>query len=333
MMQPAWLTGLCDTEAPAVLVTVAIVEGSGPRAAGAAMAVTAGGQFDTIGGGHLELKACEIARAMLAGGAGLERLQRFPLGPALGQCCGGVTHLAFELIVDRKQLRALQERLRAGQDSIRLIPLATHAPALLLESAGPHADAHRSAHLSNHPLLGRTLATPINPPRNRLYLFGAGHVGAALVQALSALPCHVTWIDEREDLFPAQLPSNVTVELTDAPEDCVEQAPAHAYFLVMTHSHALDQKLAEAILRRPALHWFGLIGSKTKRMLFEHRLASRGVDAPRIARMTCPIGLPGITGKEPAVIAASVCAQLLLAWEADRRDHPSHAASQFTESP
>jgi xanthine dehydrogenase accessory factor len=151
-------------------------------------------------------------------------------------------------------------------------------------------------------------------------LFGAGHVGAALVQALAPLPCHVTWVDEREDLFPAVLPANVTVEITDTPDAVAADAPAHAYFLVMTHSHALDQSLAEAILQRPALHWFGLIGSKTKRMLFEHRLAARGVPALRIAQMTCPIGLPGIAGKEPAVIAASVAAQLLQCWQLDALD-------------
>jgi xanthine dehydrogenase accessory factor len=128
----------------------------------------------------------------------------------------------------------------------------------------------------------------------------------------------VTWVDERDDLFPAQLPANVVVEATDIPEALAEQAPPGTSFLVMTHSHALDQRLAEAILRRPDFHddWFGLIGSNTKRKQFEHRLQERGIDRARLDAMVCPIGVPGIEGKAPAVIAVAVAAQLLMVWEA-----------------
>jgi xanthine dehydrogenase accessory factor len=141
-------------------------------------------------------------------------------------------------------------------------------------------------------------------------------VGAALVRALAHLPCRVNWVDEREDMFPADVPANVRIEASDAPEDLVADAPPNAHYLVMTHSHALDQRLAAAILARPDVGWFGLIGSKTKRKQFEHRLRARGFDPARIEAMACPIGLPGITGKQPAVIAASVSAQLLILWEA-----------------
>jgi xanthine dehydrogenase accessory factor len=138
------------------------------------------------------------------------------------------------------------------------------------------------------------------------------------VRALAALPCRVTWVDEREDLFPAQLPANVTIEATDIPEALAEQAAPGTSFLVMTHSHALDQRLAEAILKRPAFgtDWFGLIGSNTKRKQFEHRLRERGVDQGRLDAMVCPVGVPGIEGKQPAVIAVAVAAQLLMVWEA-----------------
>jgi xanthine dehydrogenase accessory factor len=149
-------------------------------------------------------------------------------------------------------------------------------------------------------------------------LFGAGHVGAAIVRALAELPCRVTWVDEREDLFPEQVPANVTVEATDTPEALVAQAAPGTSFLVMTHSHALDQRLAEAILKRPSFDqdWFGLIGSNTKRKQFEHRLAERGIAQARLDAMACPIGVPGIEGKAPAVIAVAVAAQLLMVWEA-----------------
>ena len=147
-------------------------------------------------------------------------------------------------------------------------------------------------------------------------LFGAGHVGAAIVRALAELPCRVTWVDEREDLFPAAVPANVSVEATDIPEALVEEAAPGTTFLVMTHSHALDLRLSNAILSRPGQDWFGLIGSSTKRRQFEHRLRERGIANERIEAMVCPIGLPGIEGKAPAVIAASVAAQLLTVWEA-----------------
>lgn len=162
----------------------------------------------------------------------------------------------------------------------------------------------------------RWLADAILAPRAHLMLFGAGHVGAALVRALAELPCRVTWVDERDDLFPAHVPANVTVEATDIPEALVEQAAPGTTFLVMTHSHALDLRLSNAILSRPGHDWFGLIGSSTKRRQFEHRLRERGVNDDRIGAMVCPIGLPGIAGKAPAVIAASVAAQLLTVWEA-----------------
>lgn len=161
----------------------------------------------------------------------------------------------------------------------------------------------------------RWLIDPCLAHRPHLMLFGAGHVGAAIVHALADLPCHVTWVDEREDMFPDSLPANVKMEATDIPEALIDAAPAAASFLVMTHSHALDQRLSERILRRADAGWFGLIGSKTKRMQFENRLRERGIPSERLADMVCPIGIPGISGKAPAVIAASVCAQLLLVWE------------------
>ena len=314
-----WLSELVG---PAVLVTVAIVEGSGPREAGTKMQVTASHLYDTIGGGHLEMRAIEIARAMLADGNALH-FERFALGPGLGQCCGGVVHLAFERL--DPTLRDILANLRQ-QDSWRVTAL-DGAPAWtlfdadghLLASANAAAPAFvtdRGAHVMHDATGRRWLVDPIFAARAHLTLFGAGHVGTAIVRALAHLPCTVTWVDEREDMFPSHVPANVTVEATDMLEALVDAAPAGASYLVMTHSHALDQRLTEAIMARADVGWFGLIGSKTKRKQFEHRLQARGVDQARIDAMVCPIGLPGIANKAPAVIAASVCAQLLMVWDA-----------------
>ena len=332
-----WLTAA--QRAPAVLVTVAIVEGSVPREPGAKMLVTAAGFAGTIGGGHLEHRAIEIARTMLREG-GAPKLERFALGPSLGQCCGVVAHLVFE-IAERDQMALLG--VRRHQDTWRITSVervggaAAHPAWALFDADGTHIagaavpsfDRAPGTHVFTDADGHRWLADAVLAPRAHLMLFGAGHVGAAIVRALAELPCRVTWVDEREDLFPAAVPANVTVEATDIPEVLVEEAAPGTTFLVMTHSHALDLRLSNAILSRPGRDWFGLIGSSTKRRQFEHRLRERGVGNERIEAMVCPIGLPGIAGKAPAVIAASVAAQLLTVWEA--LDHA--AASHLQHSP
>ncbi|MCQ0029492.1 xanthine dehydrogenase accessory protein XdhC [Burkholderia glumae] len=144
-------------------------------------------------------------------------------------------------------------------------------------------------------------------------LFGAGHVGHALVALLAHLPCIVQWVDTRDECFPDELPPNVQPEPTDTPEASVDAAPPGSYFLVMTHNHALDFALAERILRRDDFAYFGMIGSRTKRVKFERRLVGRGVAPARLADMICPIGVAGIVDKAPPAIAVAVCAELLQA--------------------
>lgn len=148
-------------------------------------------------------------------------------------------------------------------------------------------------------------------PPLHIVLFGAGHVGHALVALLGALPCVVQWIDARDECFPEEVPANVQVEATDTPEAVIDAAPPGSCFLVMTHNHALDLALAERIMRRRDFAYFGMIGSKTKRVKFARRLIERGVEPERLQRMICPIGVPGIADKAPASIAVAVCAQLM----------------------
>ncbi|KVH49087.1 xanthine dehydrogenase accessory protein XdhC [Burkholderia diffusa] len=158
----------------------------------------------------------------------------------------------------------------------------------------------------------RPRASAAQPPMH-IVLFGAGHVGHALVTLLGALPCVVQWVDTRDELFPDECPPNVQPEPTDTPEAVVDAAPPGAYFLVMTHNHALDFSLAAQIMRRRDFAYFGMIGSRTKRVKFERRLAARGVDPARLAEMVCPIGIAGIVDKAPGAIAVAVCAELLQA--------------------
>ncbi|MTW13290.1 xanthine dehydrogenase accessory protein XdhC [Pseudoduganella eburnea] len=304
-----WLTPAGE---PAVLVTVARAEGSVPREAGTHMLVTAGGQFDTVGGGHLEHRALDIARGMIgAGRSAAVHLERFPLGPSLGQCCGGVVWLLFEPVAGGLDEAMAQLRQRRREDSCRITAIDGAAECRLTDVR------HKETHIHTDGNGRRWLIDPVRAPRAHLVLFGAGHVGAAIVRALGELPCTVTWVDERDAMFPGEVPDNVTIEATDTPEACVDEAPDGASYLVMTHSHALDQRLCEAILSRHNVGWFGLIGSKTKRAQFSNRMEAKGLS---VESMVCPVGLPGIINKAPAVIAASVAAQLLLVWESQARD-------------
>ena len=142
-------------------------------------------------------------------------------------------------------------------------------------------------------------------------LFGAGHVGHALVKVLGTLPCVVQWVDARDELFPDEVPANVQIEATDLPDAIVDEAPAGAYFIVITHDHSLDFSLTQRIMRRDDFAYFGLIGSKTKRVKFERRLMERGVAAERLPEITCPIGVEGIVDKAPWSIGLAVAAQLM----------------------
>ena len=145
-------------------------------------------------------------------------------------------------------------------------------------------------------------------------------MGRAIVQLLEGIDCRVQWIDERESEFPGA-PSAPHIErlCVEPVEAEVRQAPPGAFYLVLTHSHELDQRITEAILRRGDFGYLGLIGSATKRAKFLRRYEERGVPGEALARLTCPIGVPGIAGKEPAVIAVGVVAQILQARPAARR--------------
>ena len=261
--------------ADGVLVSVDSVQGSGPREVGAWLAVFPQTLVNTIGGGHLEFQAITQARAWMSRAVSETPLStathedsaftaRYALGPALGQCCGGVVHLKFERI-SAADAPALQQRLLAN---------------------------------------GQPLA-----------LFGGGHVGRALVNILSSLPYNVQWVDSRDEIFPAQLPPNVMCENSDPVHAAVADLPSGASVLIMSFSHAEDLDVVAACLKRQRqqgdLKFVGLIGSKTKWATFRHRLEAKGFTANELAFVTCPIGVNGIAGKEPEVIAVAVAAQLL----------------------
>ncbi|MGA4633968.1 xanthine dehydrogenase accessory protein XdhC [Pseudomonas solani] len=252
----SWISALAELQQRSeacVLVTIIEERGSTPRNSGSKMVVSDDRIYETIGGGHLEFKAMEIAREMLRTRTQDTRLERFSLGASLGQCCGGATVLLFE---------------------------------------------------------------PMGQPQAHIALFGAGHVGRALVPLLASLPCKVRWIDSRENEFPAFIPAGVEKVVNDEVVDEVERMPVGSYFIVMTHNHQLDLELTTEILKRNDFAYYGLIGSKTKRVKFEHRLRDRGFASETVQRMRCPMGIAEVKGKLPAEIAISIAGEIIATYNA-----------------
>ncbi len=157
----------------------------------------------------------------------------------------------------------------------------------------------------------------LGPAPAPLTLFGAGHVGRALVQVLEGLPFAIDWVDARPESFAHPVPAGVRCLRMDDPCQAVKDAPANSIFLVMTHDHDLDYRLVKTILNRGDFAFAGLIGSKTKRARFAARLRRDGVDEKTRARLTCPVGMSGIPGKAPKAIAVAIAAQLLTLNKAD----------------
>jgi xanthine dehydrogenase accessory factor len=155
------------------------------------------------------------------------------------------------------------------------------------------------------------LRAELDARRMPVALFGGGHVGRAIVRALEPLPVRVSWVDSRDEIFPDGLPPHVSTEHSAPVEAAVRDLAPGTRVLVMSFSHAEDLEIVAACARRDDLPFVGLIGSKSKWASFRHRLEARGFTAAQIARITCPIGVPGVVGKEPEVIAAAVAAQLM----------------------
>lgn len=296
----AWLRAL-DRRTPSAMVSVLATEGSVPRGPGTRMIVTHAGALGTIGGGNLEFQVAEQARAILSLPPGSWRIQDFPLGPLLGQCCGGRVRLMVEHI-DPMRLGWLAE---AGEGQVLVSRLtASHVERFV----GGVLDAEPVTARGERPGVGGQFAERIGEYRRPLYLFGAGHVGQAIVRHAEKLPLRLAWFDTRP-LFESI--AGVALVPERSIEQCMADAPEDAAVVILTHDHALDYRLTKAALERGRTAFVGLIGSATKRARFLSRLARDGVSAHAIERLTCPIGVAGITGKEPDVIAIAVLAQLL----------------------
>jgi xanthine dehydrogenase accessory factor len=241
-----------------VRVEVTGTKGSAPRGAGAFMLVWLGGQSGTIGGGVLEWNAAKRAREMLALGVARDA-QSVALGPEIGQCCGGRVELGFERLCAMPMPE--QEKINAYAQGVEA------------------------------KLKGWRAEMPV-------YLYGAGHVGRAIVRAL---PFAVHWVDVAEERYPDWATHKI---IKTNPAAAVAQAPDGALHFVLTHSHSFDLEICHQVLSRPFGH-LGLIGSDTKKARFLKRLRELGHSETTLARLQCPIGDKRL-GKAPKGIALGV---------------------------
>ncbi|HEY0213401.1 MAG TPA: xanthine dehydrogenase accessory protein XdhC [Paenirhodobacter sp.] len=287
---------------PFVRVVVAEVRGSAPREPGAAMLVWPDTISGTIGGGQLEYEA--IARARQTR---VPHLDRIALGPAMGQCCGGAVTLAYEPSDGLGTLAPGWHARPVG--GLTEMPLAVRRALTRARDRGERPAL----------LIGGWLLEEVTAPPDELWIWGAGHVGRALVDVLAPLPdLRIRWADMAADRFPEIRFDTVTPLIAENPADLVNLAPRDARHLILTYSHALDLELCHSLLH----HGFtacGLIGSATKWARFRHRLRDLGHLDAQILRIACPIGDPAL-GKAPQAIAISVAAALLKELCARRAD-------------
>ncbi|MFK7763697.1 MAG: xanthine dehydrogenase accessory protein XdhC [Roseobacter sp.] len=303
----AALIEACRTYGPVTRVVVAALRGSGPREVGAAMLVWHDGFSGTIGGGTLEFQAISNARQHLT--PGHQSHSRHALGPDLGQCCGGAVELWSECF-DLDQAQSLPEDVifRGSGE----MPLAV---------TRLQAQSRNSGHPPAPQFIAGWMVEPVIAPTRHLWIWGAGHVGRALVDVFRPLPqMHLTWIDTHQSRFPGTSPAGVDLLVARAPEDLVKYAPATAEHVIVTYSHDLDLALCHHLLSH-GFAFAGLIGSATKWARFRSRLHQLGHAQPQIDRITCPIGNPAL-GKHPQAIAIGVGAAIL---------HPAARASTTLE--
>ncbi|MCF6291852.1 MAG: xanthine dehydrogenase accessory protein XdhC [Robiginitomaculum sp.] len=278
---------LLTDKKPAIVITLVEVQGSAPRNAGVKMLVWNDGQAGTIGGGELEFRLQKLAKEMLKQPIMQPVLQNFPLGPLLDQCCGGFVTAMLEPLVDHcfgDEKMSVQTCLSSGEKT--LIAVNDDNAEIIITADKQYI-----------------IEPPCQKPPS-IYLFGAGHIGAALAKILLDMDIDLNWIDNRPEM--ADL-----VQVCEDPVQQAKQAPDDALFVIVTHCHDLDYQLCRCILEKSQIRFCGLIGSDTKRARFVQRLQKDGISEKQIEQLTCPVGLDGIGGKHPTEIAVAIVGQLL----------------------
>ncbi len=296
------LSALGKLSPPFVKITLIKVQGSTPRNLHAMMIVDNGVKiYGTIGGGALEFTAIKRAQKILQhkNESHYRTIETMPLGPNLGQCCGGSVKILYELI-DEQAHEYYQHHIESGTEKIA-IPLESGVPLTATE-------------FTNYLLHGHYIMT-LSHPSKHLYLYGAGHVARALIYHLQKFDVQIHWTDIDKTRFPDEIADDVANEIECLCHSDLSLIAQHAqpdsYHLIMTHDHAFDLQIIDRLLARDDTYFLGLIGSKTKKARFCKRLEEMGHDEAKIAKIICPIGIKEVAEKSPHAIAIAIIAQLL----------------------
>ena len=329
----SWLDELFEPSDPGerfAMITVCRVYGSSPREIGATMLVSESRCVDTIGGGQLEYWSTKEARNLLSmkRSPKMAVVAQYPLGIGGGQCCGGTVDVLIEVLCPRHEswlskLRSertsqntsfLVTELKGGQLHQRYIiddQCVERLPVKVQRLISGASGTKDSSECKDAPSGKRYLVQQLTSTRYPVSIFGAGHVGGALIHLLGTLPFEVSWFDSRPGIFPDRLPKNVSAMQLDYPHLAIDRIDPRSLVVVMTHDHRVDLEICHAALSRAAFPFVGLIGSETKKSRFTKRLRSLGIGDNPLAQLACPIGEGPVTGKTPAEIAIAVATQIL----------------------
>ena len=320
------LRELIDLDRMVIRVSIIKSEGSTPQEVGSYMTVGENSFFGTIGGGTLEFEALRKARELLRGNARKRQIpwhriiRDFSLGPSLGQCCGGSVQLLFESLgsSEIKQLTSLEQNggvvirpLRSGVPWEIIDDRKTERSNWPLPVKGCVREFLSGARQRKAVVFGDWYIEPLESETQPFFLYGAGHVGRAVIKAFEGLPFKIYWVDTDSSRFPDFIPTGIEKIVSQDPAEVSQYAPPGTWHVVMTYSHAIDFHVCSAVLKKETFGYLGVIASKTKRARFVKRLRAGGVSDAAIAQLHAPIGLEGLEGKEPSIIAVSLAADFL----------------------
>ncbi len=333
-----WLDSIADAvDRHGVVARVILIaaHGPSPRGVGTSMLVTASRRYGKIGRTALENVAVARARDLIrashfsSGASWLRSLHTFATGPVLGEPSHGALMFLVE-VFGKPEIEALSAAA-TGPSATGVVarPLRPHHTALILHPADrlpgqdktlqqlmqPIAHPPGQTHALVGPFAdGETLwlLEPIAPAHTPLFVYGTGLIAQALVHALVNVPFDITWVDNDPRRFATPPPRLVAPLVVQDPAQAAGQAPAGAYHAVMTQSHDLDYAICRALLVADRFAFAGVLGSHLKRDRLCRKLSLDGISQPALARLVCPLGMPGIKSKTPAVIAIAIAAQLLV---------------------
>ena len=310
-----------EAKSPCVLISIIEKKGSVPRGAGTRMLLRNDGSiFGTISGGQLEWTMMQHGTEILSHHNGhYFTLRSQTLGPGIGQCCGGSVTVGLEHISPAYLSKAKEFMELEQNGGFECKVKFSNQGKIIRELVTGHNSNTNELDLDNNKVhQEKFFIENYNELCRQLTIFGAGHIGQALMLAIAPLPFDVTWVDSRKSIFPKVTPRNFRCIVEKEPVNVLANTPDNSFIIITTHSHSLDQEITFAALQDDRFAYVGLIGSESKKASFKNRLLKIGLPESKFNKLVCPIGINGIQSKNPAAIATATAAQLLIFNESNR---------------